>query len=135
MQYNLDIKRAQLKFEIGEYNNMIVENKKIKTKKAFTNDRSNNIMEKDYNPSKVNSKLIYESEGVFVKNKIEELSVKYKSGKKYIRLLKKICYDLGIKDYDNQIENFIKNKQYLLSRYIRCLQMEKHKKEHNKSLW
>lgn len=63
MIYNFYIKRAQLKFDIGEYNNMIVENKE----KVFTKEKCNNIISKDYNPLNEDYKRFYGREGLFMK--------------------------------------------------------------------
>lgn len=73
--------------------------------KVFTNDESNNIIKKDYDPLKVNCK-IYEREGLFMEEKEIVLKEK-KNSKKFIKLLTKICLDLKVKNYKEEIKDFL----------------------------
>lgn len=44
-----------------------------------------------------------------VENDIKELSDKYNRSVNFIKMLLKICMDLKISDYKNEIENFLNN--------------------------
>ncbi len=73
---------------------MIVEN----VKKVFTNDVRDIIIKKNYNPLKANK---IEREGLCMKEK--ELN----NNKNFIKLLTKICLDLKVKNYEEEIKKFI----------------------------
>ena len=47
---------------------------------------------------------------VVKKDVVEELSTKYKKGKNYINLLKKICLDFHVSDVYSEIEMFFTSK-------------------------
>lgn len=44
-----------------------------------------------------------------VENDVKELSDKYNRSVNFIKMLLKICMDLKISDYKNEIENFLNN--------------------------
>lgn len=99
--YNLYIKRAQLKIDIGENNNMIVEKN---LKKVFTKEESNNIIRKKYNPLKAKK---FEREGLCMKEKdilLEEII-------KQLNFIERIFFKKKfIKIYKNGITYGFNNK-------------------------
>lgn len=107
--YNLYIKRAQLKIDIGENNNMIVEKN---LKKVFTKEESNIIMRKDYDPLNKDCKKSYEGEGLFMKEtkdvvldeEMKKLIISKEDFKKYFDERKIICkkeYEEYLKQKNN----------------------------------
>ena len=87
---------------------MIVEN----YEKLFTKKESNNIIKEDYNPLKVNYKLIYKREGICMES--ETLKVLKKLNKKYnkreillLEMIKKSeMFGYNIKETEKLIEEF-----------------------------
>lgn len=81
------------------------------SKNIFTNNKCNNIMNKDYNPLKVNCK-IYESEGLFMEgeifNVVKKLSKKYNKKEMLILEMIKKCKMFGynIKETERLIKEF-----------------------------
>lgn len=74
--------------------------------KIFTKERRNSRIKKNYNPLKVNYKIYKRGSGLYMEK--ERISKK----KKFVDLLFKICLDLGVKDSQEQVENFLnKNKR------------------------
>ena len=80
-------------------------------KKVFTKEESNNIIEKDYDPLKVNCK-VYESEGLFMKGtkdvvldeKMKKSIISKEDFKKYFKERKIICkkeYEEYLKQKNN----------------------------------
>lgn len=94
--YNIKIERAQLKFDIGENNNMIVEEK---NEKVFTKRKCNNIIKEDYDPLNKDCKKSYEGEGLFMKEtkevvldeEMKKLIISKEDFKKYFDERKFIC--------------------------------------------
>lgn len=87
-------------------------------KKEFTKRIGSNIIEKDYNPSKVNYKIIYKRrDGLYVKGEVlkvvKRISKKYNKKEKLIFKMIEECKSLG---YDMQkteelIEEFYKSQK------------------------
>lgn len=69
-------------------------------KKVFTKNKPKDIINKNYNPLKVNYKLIYEREGIYMESKKEKKE-------KFVSLLFKICSDLKIKNAQEEVKNFL----------------------------
>ena len=79
--------------------------------KLFTKKESNDIIRKDYNPLKVNGKIYKKGSGLLMKDNI--------TSKNYIKLLHKICLDLGVRNEEEEIKKFIatnKNKSKIITK-------------------
>lgn len=85
-----------------------------KNEKIFTEKEKNNIMSEDYNPLKVNYKIIYERDEVYMKGEVlkvvKKLSKKYNKKEKLIFEMIKKCKKLGcnICKSESLIEEFYK---------------------------
>ena len=108
----------RLKFDIGEFNNMIVEKfMKLNKGKVFTKKLKKDIMETDYIPLKVNYENLFEKDGLLMEKRKEilldeeenVLIKKFSKSKKFIELLRKICDDFNIDNYKVEIKEFLEN--------------------------
>ena len=87
------------------------EEKVEKCKKVFTKEERNIIINKDYNPLKVNYKIYKRGSGLFMKNetlnRVKKIGKKYNKSENVTKLLLKICLDFKISDYEKIIEKFL----------------------------
>lgn len=76
-----------------------------KYKNINTKDEWNNIISENYNPFKVNNKKYLLKKGLNMKEK--EIVSKEKNNKNFIKLLTKICLDLKVENYEEEIIKFL----------------------------
>lgn len=93
-----------------------MKNVEEKSEKIFTKNEKNIIISKDYNPLKVNYKIIYKRRGgLFMKgevlNVVKKLSKKYNKKEKIIFEMIEICKELGynIRESEVLIEEFFRS--------------------------
>lgn len=77
---------------------------KKNAKNVFTKKEGNDIIKKKCNPF-INRKVVYERDELHMRNK--ETNQK----EEFIKLLFKICTDLGIENSEYEVERFLSQKQ------------------------
>ena len=82
--------------------------------KIFTKNNGKDIINKNYSSLKANYQNLLEKDGLVMEKTKEvilyEEKDKIKNNKKFIELLRKICKDLKIDNYETEIINFLDNK-------------------------
>ena len=110
IQYLYQKSSDEIKY-IGERKMKVVEEN---DEKIFTKEIGKDIINTNCSSLKANYKNLFEKDGL-VMEKTKEVILygekdKLKNNKKFIKLLRKICNDLKIDNYEVEIKKFLENK-------------------------
>ena len=91
-----------------------MKNVEEKNEKIFTKNDGKDIINTNCGSLKANYKNLFEKDGLFMDNTKEVILYKektnVKNNEKFIKLLRKICNDLKIYNYEVEIIKFLDNK-------------------------